>query len=190
MKFSDENKAVKEFDSNYFSFGVHKVQILLIEEGEYDGKAYLDFTIGDPDDGEKTDVARMWFSTDQAINYSFNTLRTIYVHNAPEDKKDAARDTIDGVADLEELVKVVSEKLIGGECWFTKYYSDTRTYTNKAGATKKSVEKNIYGYEPKLKPELMPAQADENGDAVVNLDNANEVFLGNKKVSGGIPSSW
>src|SRR5579872_1659397 len=157
MKFSEENKQVSDFsNSNWLPFGVSKVKIGMIDlggtrEGE---KEYIEVTLLGENDEEET--ARVWFTTDNAANYSFNTLRQIYVHNAPEDKKDVARDTFDKVKDTEDVVKLFNEKLIGGECWFSKYYDPTRTYENQAGETKKSVNKNIYGYEPKLKPELMP----------------------------------
>ena len=42
------------------------------------------------------------------------------------------------------------EKLDGYEAWFTVYQSD-RTYTNAQGETRHSYDRNIYGYEPKLK---------------------------------------
>lgn len=173
MKFTDENKAVKDFgDSNYFGFGVHKVQIMQFENGgtEEGEKEYIEVTVCDPTDGEKVDTARVWFTTDKAANYSFNTLRQIAVHNALEASKDLARDAVDAVASTDELVALLNDKLIGKECWFTKYYDPSRSYINAQGDTKKSVNKNIYGYEPKLREDLMPGKADAAGTPLGGVD--------------------
>lgn len=189
MKFNDETKAVKEFsDSNWLGFGVHKVKIGLIELGETDGgKEYVEITV--LGDNEEEDTARVWFTTDKAANYSFNVLRQIYVHNAPEAKKDAARDTMDAIGDTEQLVKALSEKLIGGECWFTKYPDPQRTYEAADGSTRQSINKNVYGYEPKLREDLMPgteANSRSEIDAVINKQ-----FPGAEKgATGGIPKTW
>ena len=191
VKFSDEDKKQSKFsDSNWLPFGVSKVKIGMIELGgtEDDEKEYVEVTVFG--DNSEEDSARVWFTTPAAINYSINTLRDIYVHNAPQDKKQAARDTIDEVADSAELVEKLNERLIGGECWFTKYYDETRTYTNQAGDTKRSVNKNIYGYEPKLKPQLMP-KSDEAEVTNQDLENVSKVMPGAKnEPSDGIPNKW
>lgn len=192
MKFNDETKAVKEFGGgNWFDFGVHKVQMILFENGGLeDGQSeYVEVSVGDPEDGEKTDTVRLYF-TEKAANYSFNTFRQIAVHNAGSDKgKDAARDAIDAVQDTTELVELLNDKLIGKECWFTKYYDPKRTYESQSGEVKKSVNKNIYGYEPKLKPELMPDQA-----GVADSDKVTDAFPDSEKVkgdaAGNIPKGW
>jgi hypothetical protein len=185
MKFTDENKKETEFNDNYFKYGVHKVKLGQFELGgtEEGEKEYLEITVIDPDDGELTDTARVWFTTEAAINYSFNTMRQIYVHNAPEKAKDAARDTFDEITDTEQLLKLLNEKLIGGEAWFSKYPSATRTYVNSSGETKKSIDKNIYGYEPKPKPELLPKEGEETP---LNGKDAS----GDADVAGGIPKDW
>jgi hypothetical protein len=187
MKLNDENKTVKEFTGgNWLGFGVHKVQIGMIELGETDaGKEYVEITVLGPN--EEEDTARVWFTSDKAANYSFNVLRQIYVHNAPEEAKDKARDTMDAVASTEELVKVLNEKLIGAECWFTKYPDPTRTYQAADGSVKHSINKNVYGYEPKPHPELLSDDTQE-----ITKDNIDQVFPGNKRedAAGGIPKAW
>lgn len=189
MKFNDTTKEVREPNSgNYFDYGVHRVQLGLFElggtgEGE---KEYIEVTVIDPEDGERTDTVRLWFSTDKAANYSFNTLRQIAVHNAPEDKKDAARDAMDAVEDTAALEALLNEKLIGGECWYTKYQDPQRTYQAQDGSTRRSVNKNIYGYEPKLRPELMPKDQDQ-----ITTDNVDKIFPGAEDVTPkNVPDSW
>lgn len=190
MKLSDENKQVSENRGNWFPFGVHKVQLMMFENGGTgDGeKEYIEVSFCDPEDGDKTDTARVWFTTDAAANYSFNTLRQIAVHNASEKNKDKARDAVDAVKDTTELCELLNEQLIGKEAWFTKYYDPSRTYVNQAGETKKSVNKNILGYEPKLKPELMPKPANEDGDPVTIEDLGGEELKGD--AAKNIPESW
>lgn len=189
MKFNEDTKQVKEFaDSNWFGFGVHKVQIAEIGLGHTDDdKEFVE--IGVVGENGEEDTARVWFTTDKAANYSFNVLRQIYVHNAPEDKKDAARDAMDGVKDTEDLVDKLQEKLLGGECWFTKYPDPQRTYQGTDGQTRPSINKNVYGYEPKLRPELLPKDQQP-----LNKKALDDMFPGNEKADGdataGIPKSW
>lgn len=147
VKFNEDHK--KEMtQGDFIPEGVHKVKILLVEAGKTDaGKDYVEFTVND-DDGREG-KARMWFTTDAAINYTFNMIRTIFVHNAPEGKKDAIREQIDKIDDSDVLIEAC-QQLIGKEAWFTVYKSD-RTYQDAEGNTKHSYDKNIYGYEPKPK---------------------------------------
>lgn len=184
-KFTKVDKEVKEFSSNRFDFGVHKVHIGAIELGETDsGKEYIEVTVlGDADE---EDTARVWFTSEKAVNFSFNVLRNIYVHNAPEDKKDAARDIFDKVETNEDVIKLFNERIIGGECWFSKYLDATRNYVDQGGVTRQSVNKNIYGYEPKLRPELLPQDQRE-----ITKDNVAQVFPDAKKgTAADIPASW
>lgn len=189
MKFNDETKAVKEFsDSNWLGFGVHKVQIAAVGLGTTDSdKEYVEIEVVG-ENGEE-DTARVWFTSDKAANYSFNVLRQIYVHNAPEEKKDAARDTMDACKSTEELVDRLQEKLLGGECWFSKYPDPSRTYQAADGTTKQSINKNVYGYQPKERPELLPKEDGGTGNSAVD-----QAFPGaspaNGDAAGGIPKQW
>lgn len=154
MKFNDENKAVKEFNNDYFSFGIHEVQMQLFTvETNDNGNEYLEVGVVGKDSEE--DSVRLYL-TEKAANYTFNTMRQIFVHIAPEDKREEAGKLIDAVKDSDELIKLLNDKALGGKCWYTKYYDPKTTYVNKAGETKRSVNTNIYGYEPKPRPELMP----------------------------------
>lgn len=185
MKFTDEIKQAKEFnDSPYFGYGVHKVQIDLVEFGSTDnGKEYIEVSIVG-ENGEE-DKVRVWFTSVKAATYSWNVLRLIAVHNTPEDKRDEMKAKFDALEDPVQMADLMTE-FYGKECWFTKYPSKDRTYLASDGSTKKSIDKNIMGYEPKPQPDRIP-QSDKDmlnqtfpeGDGPVDL-NAN----------AKIPNEW
>lgn len=148
VQFNQDHK--KELNS-FMEEGVHQVKIMtaaLGESGEGSAaKEYMEFTV--VDDQEREDKVRLWFTTDKAINYSFSTIRTIFVHNAAEAKKDAVRKQFDALENTKELEEACNKVLIGAKCWMTIYKDENRTYQNDAGETKHSYSRNIYGYEPK-----------------------------------------
>lgn len=174
-KFNDDEKEVKEF-SESLPFGVNKVQFTGAITDETDaGKEFVE--VGVVNKAGIEDSARCWF-VGGASNISFNTLRTIAVHQGKDDEAKAKiRDRVDNVADSQELVDVLNDVCgDGGELWFSRYYDPKRTYEAQDGSVRKSVNKNIYGYEPKEKPELM-------GDGEITKDNIDKVFPGNEKVT-------
>lgn len=153
FNFSDEDKTVSEFKEN-IPFGKHEVQITgAIADVTEAGKDFIAVGIVDVDGVE--DEVRLWF-TGGASNISFNTLRQVAVHCADtEEAKEEARQKVDAVQNGDDLAALISELCSGKKVWYTKYYDPSRTYTTENG-TFRSINKNIYGYEPKLKPELMP----------------------------------
>jgi hypothetical protein len=179
MKINDENKTVIEFNDKYFGYGVHSVKISDVTLGEAGDKEYIEVTVVDPEDLEITDSARVWFTSDKAVNYSFNVLRQIFVHCAPEAKKDEAREMFNKIGDTDTLAQIM-EKCIGRQIWFTKYIDPERTYTDQQGNVRPSVNKNVMGYEPKLKPELLPKTGPMNMDGM--LGKVNEVMPGSQEV--------
>lgn len=187
MQFTDADKEVKEFNNNRFTFGVHKVQILnFVLDKTDNGKEFIEVFFVDPNNEECEDSARVWFSTDKATNFSFNILRGIYVHNAPEDKKDAARASFDAVKDTTELVELLKSKLLGKEMWYTKFFDPKRTYQGQDGQTYRSINKNIFGYQPKEQPELMPQK---DGDKTL-YEQGKEIFPGATDVKSDPTDSW
>ena len=145
-QFTDEDK--KEISQNYFGEGVFKVKISGVHGGITESdKEYLEFSIIE-DDGEREAEARLWFS-EKAKRYSFNTIRTIFVHNTKEENKDKIREKVNEINDTKEMEKLC-QNLIGKECWYMVQKSDT-TYTDKFGNERPNYNKNLYGYEPKLK---------------------------------------
>lgn len=157
-EFNADEKEVKEF-SERIGFGVHSVLLVSAEAGsDKADKDYIDVTVVSEDGIEET--VRMWF-TGGASNISFNTLRQILVHSVDtEEKKAAVRDGVDAVKNTDELTAMLNKAAGSGhaELWMTKYYDATRTYTNAQGQTRRSINTNIYGYQPKLKSELMPKE--------------------------------
>lgn len=189
FEFDDESRKVSEFNSNYFPFGVSKVQIGMVEHDETDdGKEYIDVSVVDPEDAERSDSARLWLTSAKGANRTFNVLRTIGTHNVPEAKRDAFQKRFDAIKNGEELASIMSS-FVGKECWFTKYVDPTRTYMDARGVKRQSVNKDVMGYEPKLKPELMPAQA----KSLDPNDYPDDVPFpsGSQKVdTSTIPDSW
>jgi hypothetical protein len=155
-KFSDEDKTAEE-RKDYLPFGVNTVKLVGATAGETEsGKDYIEVTVA-TDDGIE-DNARVWF-TGGASKYSFQTIQQIVVHSAKTDSaKEKARMEVEKCVDTDEMTNLLNSKCVGAECWVTKYYDPTRTYVNQSGETKKSINTNLYGYEPKLKPELMPVE--------------------------------
>jgi hypothetical protein len=187
-KFSDEAKTFQGGgDGNWFGFGVHEVTIGEVTEGQTDsGTDFIEFTL--LGDNEEEDTARVWL-TEKSEKYSFRTLKDIYVHCAPEAKKQAARESFDAAEDSTAVVELL-QNCIGKKCWFTKYPDPKRTYEASDGTIKKSINKNIYGYAPKLREDLMPQQ-----DKVVDVDVDKPITaadLGGEDASGdaGIPEKW
>lgn len=141
MKFSDDTKKPM---GNYFGEGVHEVEILDVTGGKTDdGKEYFEFKLGGENGEEGT--ARLWW-TDKASQFSFNTVKNIFVHNTVEKNRDKMRETVDAQDDTDALLKLCKENLVGKQAWYLVEKTD-RTYL-KDGETKFSYNRNIYGYRP------------------------------------------
>ena len=167
VKFSDAHKA--ERSTNYFEEGIHQVKIGAFEFATTEKKQeYLEVEVYDPLNDERTAKARFWFTTDGAINYAFNILRGIFVHNAPEDKKDAVRAKFDAIEDTTQLEKEMN-MLIGKDCWLQVYADGV--YTDKNGNQKPNFNRDIYGYAP---AEKAKAPTGDNQNITVTDDDGNE----------------
>lgn len=144
--FNDDHKTEQ---GQYFSEGIHKVKIVGIDGGENEnGKEYIEFIV-EGENGEEGN-ARMWFTTDKAIKFTFSSIRNIFVHNALKGKEEAAKDMVNKVKNSDELIDLCNKALIGKEAWYVVEKSDY-TYTNAAGEEKQGYNRNIFGYEPKPK---------------------------------------
>lgn len=177
--FTDEDKEIKEF-AKRIPFGVSRVQFAgAIADATEDGKEFIE--IGVVAENGVEDSARLWF-VGGAANISFNTAHQIAVHQGKdEEEKQKIRDRVDACKNTQDLADVLNDVCgNGGELWFTKYYdANGRTYTTENG-TFKSVNKNVVGYEPKPKPELMPKPQSNDPQ----IDELNKTFPGAEKASG------
>jgi hypothetical protein len=167
---NDDRKQANEVSANkdYLPFGVNAVELVGATAGETnDGKQFLELTVTD---GAIESNARVWF-TGKASPYSLQTIQQIVVHHAKEADKEKARMAVQTVADLDALTALLNKMCQGAELWVTVYYDPTRTYQTQSGESKRSINTNVYGYEPKLKPELMPAAQPETVNVPLQQDN-------------------
>lgn len=159
VKFNDTHK--EEMGGEYFDFGIHKVKIMLVEFGETEDKEpreFVDFTVTDETETKEA-KARLWFTTDKAIKYTFNIIRGIFVHNSAEDKKQKIREKVDAVKDTKELNELC-QLLVGKDAWLEVSEDPNRTYQDeKTGEQRPSINRNITGYEPTPKKVSAPAPA-------------------------------
>lgn len=198
VQFTDEDKEGTEFKDTFFKFGVHKVQIdgVVIDEDDQD-REYVEVGVIDPENADTTANVRMWLHTDGSKKFTFSRLRDLYVHNAPKEEKENARISFDAVEDGVELIQLL-DKLIGKDAWIDVYPDPTRKYQNSKGEWKPSINTNIYGYEPKPRPELLPdttKQVDPS-DYPTDGNGKDEPFGSDeeerKKASGNktVPKAW
>lgn len=162
IKFNDDHKVEK--GGNYFDEGVHLVKITDVKaDKNANGKDFFEFAVSD---GTREAKVKLWFSSDAAINFSFNTIRAIFVHNSPTDQKDKMRATIDGIEDSDKLLEAC-KKLKGKECWL-EVVQDGEYTDEQTGEVKKSYNRNIRGYEPTPKAvttDNAPTKASEPADS-------------------------
>lgn len=170
VDFTDEHKT----ESKYFGVGKHKVKIMLVSSGvNTNDKEFIEFTVVG-EDGEEGS-AKMYFSTDKAIGYTFRTVRDIFVHNAQEANKDKVRAMVDAVKNSDELVDLC-QKLIGKEAWYLVEKTND-TYQAPDGTTKFRYNRNIFGYEPKEKPApATPVSGTFDGAEEVHLNDGEVPF--------------
>ncbi len=158
IEFTDEHK--KEYEGGkYFDFGVHTVTIMKVEFGltEKDGKEYVEITVQDDpkaDEPRETEV-RLWFTNDKSIRYSLNTIKGIFSHNTPKEKREAVKKEVNKVSDTEELDKLM-QKLVGKEAFIEVSEDEVRTFEDKDGNVRPSINRNIYGYKPE--PKMVKAE--------------------------------
>lgn len=144
MTLSEED--LKE--STYFTEGVHAVTITEADfEKNPNGKVFLNVKV-EGVNGEQGS-ARLWF-TGAATPFSVDKIRKIFVHNAKDDEqKQKIRDFFKSMKSLYEMSQLI-QKLPGKSCWYTIQKTE-ETYIDNNGDEKYRYERNIWGYEPKLK---------------------------------------
>ena len=155
-------------ESGYFEFGVHEVKITKIKIDKQDNKPYVEIFV---ENDSSEDRARLWLHTPDTRRISIDTVRRILVHNqADESIKQKIREKIQQIKNLADFAALL-EKTVGCTAWFKVSEDEERTY-EKDGKVKKSINRRIYGYEPKsdipkvqaeTKPQIKAVEADENG---------------------------
>lgn len=166
-------------ESGYFEFGVHEVKITKVKIDKHDNKPYAEIFVENDSTGDR---ARLWLHTPDTRRISIDTVRRILVHNQEdEDIKQKIREKIQQIKNLADFA-VLLEKTVGCTAWFKVSEDEDRTY-EKDGKVKKSINRRIYGYEPKsdtskaqdeTKSQVKVVEADENGTAHYVEDNYDE----------------
>lgn len=145
-------------EQNFFREGVHEVIITSAEFFETDDKKiYLE--LGIMGSSDEQDTVRLYF-TEGAKKISLDTIRKILVHNASDDEtKDKIREAYKKITNLAQL-NPFALRLVDKQAWLKVEKSD-KTYTSKeTGEIKHSYNRNIYGFEPKMKNEESKAETE------------------------------
>ena len=163
-------------ESGYFEFGVHEVKIVKTKIDKHDNKPYAEIFV---ENDSAEDRARLWLHTPDTRRISIDTVRRILVHNQEnEDIKQKIREKIQQIKNLADFAAIL-EKTVGCTAWFKVSEDEDRTY-KKNGEIKKSINRRIYGYEPKsdtskaqaeTKSEAQEPEAPDNFDEPVDLSD-------------------
>lgn len=151
MTVSDINlrrTPISEDDLNgaeYFSEGVHQVTIQNAEFVESNGKIYLETTVRG--DGGELEKIRLYF-TESSTKISINTIRKIIIHSiSDEEQRKVFREEFNKIRSLLDLSKFIS-RLKGCVAWL-KIEKSERTYVNRYGEVRHSMDRSLYGFEPR-----------------------------------------
>lgn len=135
---------------SYLGIGNHQVFVQSVELTEAKTKTIgIKFTVeNEQGQGDVT----MWLS-EAALPYTIENISRILVHNAADDKKDKVRNFMSNIMSAKEVFEVAKEKMMGAICYLSiQPDRNGRTYTNKNGETKPSLERNLLSYMPKEQP--------------------------------------
>ena len=163
-------------ESGYFEFGVHEVKITKTKIGKHDDRPYAEIFV---ENDSAEDRARLWLHTPDTRRISIDTVRRILVHNQEnEEIKQKIREKIQQIKNLADFAALL-EKTVGCTAWFKVSEDGDRTY-EKDGKVKKSINRRIYGYEPKsdtsktqaeTKSETQEPEVPDNFDEPVDLSD-------------------
>lgn len=162
--------------ANYLGIGVHEVVVTSVELTKAKtGTLGMLFNVENEDGVGR---ATMWLS-EAALPYTIENVSRLMVHNAAEDKKDAARNHMSNIVSAKDLYEVVTEtlKVRGERLPFRAFLSireraDGSTYTDKNGVERPSTESNLLSYKPK-ETATQSAVAATGGEPVVDKDLLN-----------------
>lgn len=154
-------------ESTFFNFGTHQIQIAKTQFGKHDDKPYLDIFV---QNDAAEDRARLWLHTPETRRISIDTVRKILVHNqADEEIKQKIRDKFQQIKNLADF-SALAEKTIGATAWLKVSEDENRSY-ERDGEVKKSINRRLYGYQPKdsKKAETAEEAPVEISDADIDL---------------------
>lgn len=174
--FTQDDKREISQSLGFYDEGVYEVKIVAVDAGTTEkGSEYFEFEVADTEGREGK--VRTYF-TDAAKPYSFNTIRSIFVHNTVEKNKEAVRKEVDECEDTDALLKLCQE-LRGKDAWLLVQYTG-ETYTSpKNGKVYKNMNSNLYGYAPTFTPtpqSAEPAQTAPSDTGEITKDNVEQVF--------------
>lgn len=143
---------LKDRGGRYLGVGVHEVEVTSVELSEAKtGTLGLKFNV-ENEDGQGNDT--FWLS-EAALPYTIENVSRIVVHNAPENKKAEAKNFFANIMSAKELVVAVQEFLEQAAKKKTPFVaflqikeSPDRTYTDKNGEEKPSLERQLLSYKP------------------------------------------
>lgn len=158
-------------ESAYFEFGTHQIQIAKTQFGKHDDKPYLEIFV---QNDVAEDRARLWLHTPETRRISIDTVRKILVHNQTDEEiKQKIRDKFQQIKNLADF-SALAEKTVGCVAWLKVWEDENRTY-QKDGKTFKSINRRVFGYEPKSDTEVKTSGEDveipDNFDQEVDLSD-------------------
>lgn len=170
-----ENILKADSGQKWLGLGIHDVTVTAVELVQAKtGTMGMKFIV-ENEDG-KAEVS-MWLS-EAALPYTIENVSRLVVHNAPEDKKDAARNFMSNIASAKELFNTITETI--SACKKTKkpfvcYLSireakNGSTYTDKNGEQKPSLERNLLSYKPNATPAQTVVKAMGGGEVLPTDD--------------------
>lgn len=156
--------------ANFLGIGVHEVVVTSVELVKAStGTLGMQFNV-ENEDGQGR--VKMWLS-EGALPYTIENVSRLMVHNAADDKKDAARNHMSNIVSAKELFETVQEtlKVRQGKNPFKAYLSireakDGSTYTDKNGVERPSTESNLLSYRPKETPAQSVTKAVGGGELI------------------------
>lgn len=144
-------------ETTYFEFGTHEIVISKVKIDKHEDKPFAEIFV---ENDSAEDRARLWLHTPDTRRISIDTVRKILIHNQEnEEIKQKIREKFQQIKNLADFAALL-EKTVGCAAWFKVSEDETRSY-EKNGEVKKSINRRIYGYQPKDSQKAKVEQKDE-----------------------------
>lgn len=156
--------------NNYFSVGIHEVEIAKVELRKFpSGSRAIVITVSD---GTAEAETFHWLS-EKALPYTIDRIGKILIHNTKEENKETLRTALKKINSASKLFESISSEkkpITGFKCWLRVQESETQTYTDKNGVERPSIERDIFGYEPKMNKQSQVKEMLESGETKSDID--------------------